>query len=93
MHNVDVEAVERTAARAEAEPSSVVQRVTFAGDWQASEGAPAEQRRMRRCLELFEDFCVVTQSVRSGSEVDVAVEPVAELAPSGDVRATSVSAG
>ena len=40
MHNVNVEAVERTAARAAAEPSSVVQRVAFAGDWQASEGAP-----------------------------------------------------
>lgn len=35
---------------------------------------------------------VVTQSVRNGIEVDVAVEPVAELAPSGDLRATSVSA-
>ena len=52
----------------------------------------AEHGRMRRCLELFEDFCVVTQSVRNGIEVDVAVEPVAELAPSGDVRAKSVSA-
>ena len=52
----------------------------------------AEHVRMRRCLELFEDFCVDTQSVRNGIEVDVAVEPVAELAPSGDVRATSVTA-
>ena len=52
----------------------------------------AEHVRMRRCLELFEDFCVVTQSVRNGIEVDVAVEPVAELAAPGDVRATSVSA-
>jgi len=40
MHNVNVEAVERTADQAEAEPSSVVQRVVFAGDWQTSEGAP-----------------------------------------------------
>jgi len=31
--------------------------------------------RMRRCLEIFEDFCVVTQSVRSGVDVSVAVEP------------------
>ena len=31
----------------------------------------AEHGRMRRCLELFEDFCVVTQSVRSGIAVDV----------------------
>ena len=32
--------------------------------------------RMARCLELFEDFCVVTASVRSGIDVDVAVDPV-----------------
>jgi organic hydroperoxide reductase OsmC/OhrA len=38
----------------------------------------SEQPRMRRCLELFEDFCVVTQSVRQGVEVDVAVEPVGQ---------------
>ena len=49
----------------------------------------AEHGRMRRCLELFEDFCVVTQSVRGGIAVDVAVEPVA----SGDARATGVPAG
>jgi uncharacterized OsmC-like protein len=40
MHNVDVEAVERTAAMAEADPGSAVQRVAFGGDWQTSEGAP-----------------------------------------------------
>lgn len=30
--------------------------------------------RSRRCLELFEDFCVVTQSVRKGIDVKVDVE-------------------
>jgi organic hydroperoxide reductase OsmC/OhrA len=36
---------------------------------------PADQQpRMRRCLELFEDFCVVTQSVREGLDVTVDVE-------------------
>ena len=38
----------------------------------------ADRPRMKRCLELFEDFCVVTQSVRSGIEVNVAVEPSGE---------------
>jgi organic hydroperoxide reductase OsmC/OhrA len=35
-----------------------------------------EQReRMGRCLELFEDFCIVTESVRQGVKVEVEVEP------------------
>ena len=33
------------------------------------------QKKMDRCLSLFEDFCVVTQSVRDGLDVDVTVEP------------------
>jgi organic hydroperoxide reductase OsmC/OhrA len=32
--------------------------------------------RLARCMELFEDFCVVTQSVRDGIDVAVEVEPV-----------------
>lgn len=31
--------------------------------------------RMRRCLEIFEDFCVVTGAVRQGLPVDVTVTP------------------
>jgi len=53
----------------------------------------AEHGRMRRCLELFEDFCVVTQSVRSGIAVDVSVEPIAQVASSSEAHATSVAAG
>lgn len=34
-----------------------------------------DRLRMRRCLEIFEDFCVVTQSVRAGIDVDVSVAP------------------
>jgi organic hydroperoxide reductase OsmC/OhrA len=36
-----------------------------------------QQERTARCLELFEDFCVVTQSVRSGLDVNVDVRPTA----------------
>ena len=32
------------------------------------------------CLETFEDFCIVTQSVRAGIAVDVRVEPVTPAA-------------
>jgi len=39
------------------------------------EVAPEHRERMGRCLELFEDFCVVTQSVRYGIDVKVQVEP------------------
>lgn len=34
-----------------------------------------EQRgRIGRCLDLFQDFCIVTESVREGIAVDVQVE-------------------
>lgn len=36
--------------------------------------APEDRPRMGRCMGLFEDFCVVTQSVRGGIPVDVSVE-------------------
>ena len=40
MHNVNVEAVERTAAKALSHPSAVVQHVAFAGAWQTEPGRP-----------------------------------------------------
>lgn len=39
-----------------------------------------DQARMARCLDLFEDFCLVTESVRAG--IDVGVEVRVET-PSG----------
>ncbi len=44
--------------------------------------------RLRRCTEIFEDFCIVTQSVREGLEVEVEVEPLGVLTdpPSGDAE-------
>ena len=35
-----------------------------------------QQPRMARCLEVFEDYCVVTASVRPGIIVNVSVHPV-----------------
>lgn len=40
------------------------------------EVAPEDRERMGRCLELFEEFCVVTESVRGGIDVKVEVQPV-----------------
>ncbi|QEC48250.1 OsmC family protein [Baekduia soli] len=40
MHNVNVEAVEQTAAKAQADPSVVVQHVVFDGEWQTTPGTP-----------------------------------------------------
>lgn len=42
--------------------------------------ADADLPRLRRCVELFEDFCVVTESVRAGIEVDVDVAPISQPA-------------
>ena len=36
---------------------------------------PEVRARMGRCLEIFESFCTVTESVRHGIDVAVAVEP------------------
>ena len=39
-------------------------------------GVRAEDReRLGRCLEIFEEFCIVTQSVRAGLDVQVEVTP------------------
>jgi organic hydroperoxide reductase OsmC/OhrA len=37
--------------------------------------AGQDPAKFERCNELFEDFCVVTQSVRNGIPVDVTVTP------------------
>lgn len=41
----------------------------------------ADRPRMARCLELFEDFCIVTESVRRGIDVDVSVAGAPVVAP------------
>lgn len=40
MHNVNVEAVEATAAKAETDPAAVVNAIKFTGEFQTAEGAP-----------------------------------------------------
>jgi uncharacterized OsmC-like protein len=35
---------------------------------------PEDQERVDRCLGVFEDFCIVSGSVRQGIEIDVEVE-------------------
>jgi len=41
----------------------------------APELTPEQRERMGRCLDLFQDFCIVTESVREGIAVDVEVTP------------------
>jgi organic hydroperoxide reductase OsmC/OhrA len=40
--------------------------------------AGADQARLARCIALFEDFCIVTESVRNGIEVKVDLKPAAQ---------------
>jgi organic hydroperoxide reductase OsmC/OhrA len=40
----------------------------------------ADEGRIQRCLTLFEDYCVVTESVRAGLDVSVDVKATAEAA-------------
>ena len=41
---------------------------------------PADQiERMTRCMEMFEDFCIVGQSVRQGIPIEVEVTPQAAI--------------
>ena len=44
----------------------VLQPAVESGEWE----------RLGRCVDLFEDFCIVTESVRQGIPVEVVVEPV-----------------
>lgn len=39
------------------------------------DAVPGLESQMERCLDLFEDYCIVTQSVRSGIDVLVEVRP------------------
>jgi uncharacterized OsmC-like protein len=39
----------------------------------------SDEQKFQRCREIFEDFCIVTQSVRKGIEVEVGVFPVKPL--------------
>jgi hypothetical protein len=50
MHNVNADAVERTAKEASSDPQAVVQHVVSGGEWHTEPGraSPAGQRSMRR---------------------------------------------
>ena len=40
MHNVHTDALNRTIAKAEQDPSALIQHVSFDGEWQTAEGQP-----------------------------------------------------
>lgn len=41
---------------------------------------PEQHERAARCFEIFEDYCVVTESVRAGLPVEVSIAPAAPAA-------------
>ncbi len=41
--------------------------------------SPEHEPRIARCRDLFEDFCLVTQSVRRGIDVQVEVAPASSV--------------
>lgn len=53
----------------------------------APDVVPEQRERMGRCLELFEDFCIVTESVRRG--IPVMVDVAAPDSATVDPRATA----
>jgi organic hydroperoxide reductase OsmC/OhrA len=58
-------------------------------DVRLAPGLDESQRpRIGRCLETFEQFCIVTESVRRGIDVRVRVEPVAPR-PADDAKRVS----
>ncbi|MBS3781705.1 MAG: OsmC family protein [Candidatus Thermoplasmatota archaeon] len=36
----------------------------------------ADKKKLKKCVDIFEDYCVVTQSIRKGIDVEVEVEAV-----------------
>ena len=56
----------------------------------AAQVEPEHRERMGRCLEVFEDFCIVTESVRHG--ISVVVDVAVPEAATWDRRATAPAA-
>ena len=63
--------VEGTVARNEAGRL----RITGLSVTRSPTAAPTDRERIKRCADLFEDFCTVTGSVRQGIPVRVEVTP------------------
>jgi len=72
--------IEVKGVRAEAEPS--IER-NKEGYWRVTKinvrikpetADSADQHKVRKCLEIFENYCVVTGAVREGIQVDVQVD-------------------
>jgi uncharacterized OsmC-like protein len=44
-------------------------------------GENVEKERIKRCLEIFENYCVVTGAIRSGVAVNVTINSESEASP------------
>jgi organic hydroperoxide reductase OsmC/OhrA len=59
----------------------------------APDVALEDRKRMDRCLALYEDYCLVTESVRHGIPVTVEVEPAPALTAAEDARSAAIGGG
>ncbi len=73
--HVDVEGLQAEVAVTRARNEQGRQRISSFDVVLRPTIEPGNEGRFERCVDLFEDYCVVTESVRHGIEVSVRVDP------------------
>jgi hypothetical protein len=80
MHNVNVEAVEQTAAKAKRDPGVVVQSLAFDGDWQTRPGAAQFRADLEAIRQIADDHCPGAWCLRNPLELHTHLSTAEETA-------------